>query len=386
MSEKTNWFSVLLIVISAFVGTASGMLYAATMPLQAAELGAPEWVVTMIPMGLPAIVAVILLLPVGAYADSSGRRKELLIASLFLTLIADVGLYYTNSWQALVLLRILTGLPFAFFSLYAVLLAFILPEEKRGTAMALGIGSAMFGMGVFQAISGMLVSMYGHKGLYLIGAGLALLAIIFLLPVKAPAVKLPAGISGKDLASVVKNRNILYTGILFIFYLTGWQMMYGSFPTVMVNILGAPVEVQTVLFAVASVMLGFGTFIWGPVIDKIGTKKTIFIGLGTSTVATFLIVTFASSSLWGYVILFWLATFGGVCGAPGATTIATKSVQPELATLAVNMMFVFINLPAIIGGMASGMLIAAIGLMGMLLAAAVLQLIGTLMAAGLPKV
>jgi len=385
MAEKTDWFSVLLIVASAFLGTASGMLYAPTMPLHATELGAPDWVITMIPMGLPAIVAVILLLPVGAYADSSGKRKELLIVALFLTAVANVGLYYTNSWQVLTFLRILTGLPFAFFSLYAVLLAFILPEEKRGSAMALGIGSSMLGMGLFQALSGRLVSMYGHKGLYLIGAGLALLALLLLLPVRAPAVKLPAGLSGKDIASVLSNRNILYTGILFVFYLTGWQMMYGSFPTVMVNILGASVELQTVLFAVASVMLGFGTFIWGPVIDKIGTRKTIFIGLGISTVATFLIWAFASANLWGYVILFWLATFGGVCGAPGATTIATKSVQPELATLAANMMFVFINLPAIIGGVVSGMLIAATGLMGMLLAAAILQLIGTLMAARVPE-
>jgi MFS family permease len=226
----------------------------------------------------------------------------------------------------------------------------------------------------------------GHGGIYLISAGFGALSILLLLPVKVPAVKLPAGISGKDIKSVLSNRSILYTGVLFLFYLTGWQMLYGSFPAVMSSLFKAPAGLLTLLFAVASFMLGLGTFIWGPPIDKFGTRKMVLVGLGISMLATFLIAAFASKSMWGYVILFWISTFGGVVGAPSATTIASKSAKPELATLAINTMMMFINLPAIIGGLVAGPLAVVAGLVGMILVSAVLQLIGTLMSIRAPNV
>jgi MFS family permease len=377
---------VFLVLASAFFGACAGMMYAATMTLQAAEFEAPEWVLTMIPMSLPTILALILLLPMGAYADSSGRRKELLILAIGLTALADIALYFVNSWQWLVGLRIITGLPFALMGLYSAILTFITPEERRGTAMALSAGTPMVGMALFQAISGKILGIVGHGGIYLISAGLGALSILLLLPVKVPVVKLPAGISGKDIKSVLSNRSILYTGVLFLFYLTGWQMLYGSFPAVMSSLFKAPAGLLTLLFAVASFMLGLGTFIWGPPIDKFGTRKMVLVGLGISMLATFLIAAFASKSMWGYVILFWISTFGGVVGAPSATTIASKSAKPELATLAINTMMMFINLPAIIGGLVAGPLAVVAGLVGMILVSAVLQLIGTLMTIRVPNV
>jgi len=374
-----------LVVASAFVGMAGGMLYAPIIPFQAQELGAPKWIVTSLPMGLPSIVSLILLLPIGIFADRSGRRKAILLVAMGLTVIADLGLAFSHSWPELALWRIISGLPFAFMSIYAVVASFMFPEEKRGSAMALAIGSAMLGMGVFQALSGYLVkALGGYTGLYYLGAILAALAFLFLLPVKVPVVKSLTGISGKDIAGVLSNKNIIYTGMLMLIYLIGWQMMYGAFPVVLVNILKTPVELQTILFAVASTMLGFGTFIWGPVIDKLGAKKTLFVGLLLSAIATFAMVLLLKN-MWGFVLLFWLATIGGVCGAPGSSFVAMKSVKPELATIAVNTMFMFIVLPAIIGGFIAGPIIAGIGLGGMVLSSAILQLIGSGMTVGMPK-
>ncbi|MBN2320653.1 MAG: MFS transporter [Acidobacteria bacterium] len=383
MDRKSVW-GVVMVLLSAFVGIAAGTVYAPTIPLHAVELEAPSWIVTALPMGLPSIIGLIILLPVGILADRTGRRKEIILIAMAVTVVANLGLALSNSWVALSIWRIFSGLPFAFMSVYVVLVSFMFSEKRRGSAVALAGGSAMLGMGGSQALSGYLVKVLGGNiGLYYLAAGLAVLSILFLLPAKIPVVKSPTGISGKDIRQVIGHKAILYTGITLMIYLIGWQSIYGSFSFVLVDFLNTPVELQAVFFAVVSVMLGLGTFIWGPVIDKLGAKKTLFVALFISAAATFAMLPLLES-MWAYVLLFWLATLGGVCGSPGASVVATKSVKPELSTIGLNTMFLFVMLPGIIGGFLAGPLIAGIGLFGMILVAAIFELIGTGMLFGVP--
>lgn len=383
MDRKSRW-GVVLVLLSAFAGTAAGTLYAPTIPLHAMELGAPSWIVTALPMGLPSIIGLVILLPVGILADRTGRRKDIVLAAMAITVFANLGLALSGSWIALSIWRIFSGLPFAFMSVYVVLVSFLFPEQRRGSAVALAAGSAMLGMGGSQALSGYLVKVLGGPvGLYYLASALAVLAILFLLPARIPVIKSPTGISGKDIGGVIGHRAILYAGITLMIYLIGWQAIYGSFSYVLVDFLNTPVELQAVFFAVVSVMLGLGTFIWGPVIDKFGAKKALIIALMISAAATFAMLPLLGS-MWAYVLLFWLATLGGVCGSPGASVIATRSVKPELATIGINTMFIFVMLPGIIGGFLAGPLIAGIGLFGMILVAAILELIGAGMLFGIP--
>ena len=383
MDRKSTW-GVVLVLLSAFVGASSGTLYAPTISLHAGNLGAPHYIVTALPMGLPSIIGLIILLPVGILADRTGRRKEIVLAAMAITVVANIGLALSKSWVALSIWRIFSGLPFSFMPLYVVLVSIMFSEQRRGSAVALATGSGMLGMGVSQALSGYLENVLGGSvGLYYLAAVLAVLAILFLLPVKIPVIKNPAGISGKNIGAVIYNKAILYIGITLMIYLTGWYAIYGSFPVVQVNIFGTPDELVSVIFAVISVMLGLGTFIWGPVIDKIGAKKTLFIALLISAAATFAMLPLLSS-MWAYVLLFWLATIGGVAGSPCASFFATKSVKPELTTIGINMIFMFVMLAGIIGGFLAGPLIAGIGLFGMILVAAILELIGVVMLFGIP--
>lgn len=379
--------TVLLIVLAGFFLSAGGMMYAPVMPLHAVELGAPAWVQTAIPMGLPSLLAIVLLVPVAILADKTGKRKELLMASAVLTFLSNIGLgLFAKTWISLAVLRLFSGNPFTFVSMFAVVLAFVLPSDKRGIAMGLGIGGAMLGIGIFQAISGTVFELLGNSfsNLYYFAAGISGISFLCLLPAKIPVVKSPAGISGKDIKEVLGNRTIIITGITLCIYLIGWQMIYGSFPGVATTILGASVQLQSALFAVASLVLGFGTFIWGPVIDKIGGRNSLLLGISISFIAICAMI-LVSGLLWPYVVLFWFVTLGGVCGAPASTTIATMSAKPEVTTLAVNFMFIFVCVPGILGGFAAGPAIAAIGLMGMLIAAAVCALIGDLLMLKIPS-
>ncbi len=383
--NKTDVRAVTLIVATAFVATAAGTIYAPTIPLHAQGLGAPEWIVTSLPMGLPSIVSFVLLLPIGIVADRTAKRKEILLGAIALTGIANLGLASSHSWVLLAMWRVPSGLPFALMALFAVVTSFLFPEDRRGSAMALATGGALLGMGLSQALSGSLLRILGsHRGLYLFAAGLGGLAFVLLLPVRIPRLTSANGISGSDIGQVLSNGIILYTGSLLLIYLVGWQMLYGSFATVLVNILGAPLELQTVLFAVASALLGVGTFIWGPVIDRLGARRTLLIGLLGSAMATFALLPFLTS-LWVYVILFWITTVGGVCGNPGSAVIATRAVRPELSTIAINMVFLFVTLSAVIGGFAAGPLMAGMGFGVMVLVSGTLQLIGAGMTLGMER-
>ena len=140
--------------------------------------------------------------------------KNIILIAMAVTVVANLGLALSNSWVALSIWRIFSGLPFAFMSVYVVLVSFMFSEKRRGSAVALAAGSAMLGMGGSQALSGYLVKVLGGNiGLYYLAAGLAVLAILFLLPAKIPVVKSPTGISGKDIRQVIGHKAILYTGI-----------------------------------------------------------------------------------------------------------------------------------------------------------------------------
>jgi len=376
---------IILVVLSGVLLAAGGMMYSPIMPIQASELGAPSWVMTAIPMALPSIVALVLLLPIAAYADSTGRRKELLLVVAIIVALADVCLgLFSDSWIALTVFRTIAGLAFAFATMFAVIIALLLPEEKRGLAMALGMGGPMLGMGVSQIVSGTVLKMLGsYTNLYYLTAALSILAFLLLLPVKVPQVKSPTSISGKDFKKVMTNKSIVITLIGLTVYVTGWNMLYGSFPVVTVKFFGVPVELQSALFGIASAMLGFGTIIWGPVINKWGGKRALLLGISMSAIATLIMA--AVPQLWPYVVLFFISTAGGVVGAPASGTIATLSVKKELVTVATNTMFMGPTLAGIIGGFTAGPVIAAAGLVGFLLVSAALQIIGDITLLMLPE-
>jgi len=90
--------------------------------------------------------------------------------------------------------------------------------------------------------------------------------------------------------------------------------------------------------------------------------------------------------MWAYAVLFWLVTLFGVVGAPGTSYVASRSVKPELVSVAVTAMFMAISVASIVGGFAGGALIASQSLANTILIAATIELIGGLMMFGLPKV
>jgi len=383
--EKYSIVPVVLLALSALLGGAGFGIYAPTIVVHALELGAPEAIATAMVMALPSILMLIVLLPIAIIADKTGRRKEIVSIGLLLGTVFNALLATARTWVELAAYRTISGVVFALTSLYMAMAIFVTPERLRGTALGILGGSMMLGMGVSQLFAGAILGLVGgYSGLYLLAAAFSLLALLLLLPVKVPRVQLPA-MRASDIATVFKARGVYWTAIAICVYLIGWNLMYPSLPLVLSVIYKAPPEIYTLAMGVASLMLGIGTYVWGPVIDKLGGRRTLITAITASAITTYIMFP-ALGSMWAYTILFWLVTFFGVVGAPGTSYVASKSVKPELVSVAVSAMFIAISVASIVGGFTAGALIASLGLATTILIAATIELLGGIMMFGLPKV
>ncbi|MEM0489655.1 MAG: MFS transporter [Ignisphaera sp.] len=383
--QKSSLLPVVFLALSALLAGAGFGIYAPLLVVHALEWGAPEAWATAMVMALPSILAVFLLLPIGITADRTGRRKEIIAVGLVLGIVFNALLGVARSWIELAIYRTISGIVFSFTSLYMALGALTAPEKIRGTVLGILGGSMMLGMGVSQIFAGALATaLGGYQPIYFLAAGLTTIALLLLLPVKAPRVQLPA-MKGSDIATALKMRGVYWTCIAICIYLIGWNLMYPSLSLVLNVIYKAPPEIASIGMGVASIMLGIGTYVWGPVIDRLGGKKTLIIAIIASAIITFVMYP-ALGSMWAYIILFWLVTLFGVVGAPGTSYVASRSVKPELVSVAITTIFISISIASIIGGFLSGTLLASIGLEGTILVAATIELIGGLLMFGLPKI
>ncbi len=385
IQPKPTLLPAVLLAVSALIAGAGFGIYAPLLAVHALEMGASEAIATAMILALPSISALILLLPIGIVADKTGRRKEIVAIGLVLGIIFNALLGIARSWTELAIYRTIAGIVFAFTSLYLAMGVLIAPPERRGTIIAFLGGSMMLGMGVSQLFAGMIAAaLGGYQPVYFLAAILTLISLLLLLPVRVPRVQLPA-MKASDVAAAWSARGVYWTAIAICIYLIGWNLMYPSLSIVLSVIYGAPPEIYSLAMGVASIMLGVGTYIWGPVVDKLGGRRSLIMAILASAIVTFIMYP-ALGSMWAYTVLFWIVTLFGVVGMPGTSYVASRSVRPELVSVAITAIFFAISIASIVGGFAAGALIAAVGLGTTILIAAVIELIGGLMMFGLPKV
>jgi len=374
----------ILIILSGSIAFLAISLYTPLLPTLATMLNAPMWVVTAVLMALPLIPTVILMVPGAILADTTGRRKEIMIATGIAGIFTNLIHALCRSWQELVIARIVAGIPGAFMGVGPALLALITPLEKRGTYMALnaGLGSLVSAVGV--AISGTLaVRLGGIASVTYLATAISVLGPLLILPIRAPKIKLPTRFSRREAAEVFGNKVILGIALSMVVYLLGWQMVYSAFPFIVQFQLGMPVEVFTLVFSVVSFMVGIDTLIWGPIIDREGARRSLAIGLGISAIATIAMwASFLSIPLpiltWVFIALYYISTFGGVVGPPASMTIASRSIRFELMTVGMTLVNTALFIPAVVSGFLAGGVIAFLGTPTMILISAVLQIIGVI--------
>lgn len=147
-------------------------------------------------------------LPAGALADRVGRRRLMFIGTVVF-ILSWVFLYFAHSFLGLILQRALTGLTIgAFTTSYKALITDLAPPDRRGEAIGLGnltfsgalIGASPLGEGIATAL--------GYRATFLASLGFAIVAILFLFPIREPVSTKEKERVLKSVADVLSRREV----------------------------------------------------------------------------------------------------------------------------------------------------------------------------------
>ncbi|MFC2124474.1 MFS transporter [Bacteroidota bacterium] len=126
------------------------------------------------------MAAIILLLPIGKYADKVGLGR-IYISGMAMFLITSLIIGISPSFNFLVGLRFIQGLSIAMLTATgAAILTKAYPTEQRGRVLGINIGSVYVGLSMGPFLGGLITELYGWKSIFLIVAALSLIALVLI--------------------------------------------------------------------------------------------------------------------------------------------------------------------------------------------------------------
>jgi len=251
-----------------------------------------------------------LLAPVIAALAAHIPRKALLLGSLAVFAIANLGTAIAPTFGIALATRALAGLGAAMFSPTATSsAASIVPPDRRGfalsvliagmtvsTALGAPIGTVIAGLGDWRWTMVFVAALAA-------ASGLGVLAFLSHIPMLAP-VSL-----AKRLAPLADARLGLTLATTFLFFCSGFTI-YTCFTVVFDRAIGSNPNLLAGLLVVWGAAGTISNLMTGRLVDRIGSRK-VLIALMAVVLADFLLLPWTSASLWTAVpaILVW-----GSCG------------------------------------------------------------------------
>lgn len=170
-SRKQRIIALSLISIISFVHAFMGSAFSVAAPkmtnptssqyvpgLDEAGMG---WIITIY-----ILATAMLQIPFGKIADNYGRKKIYIIGISIFT-IATLILGFMNSETSLVILRFFQGSGAALaFATSTAILSSIFPQEERGKAFGINIGSVYLGLTVGPSLGGVIVQHFGWRTIF----------------------------------------------------------------------------------------------------------------------------------------------------------------------------------------------------------------------------
>ncbi|MFL1552733.1 MFS transporter [Pseudomonas sp. D47] len=268
-----------------------------------ASFHAVQWVVLAYLLAITAVIV-----SAGSLGDRLGRRR-LLLAGLLLFAVACALCGAAPSLQWLVAARVLQGLGAA--SMMAMTLGLVgdtVPAQRTGRVMGLLGTMSAVGTAMGPSVGGVLLSLWGWRALFLVGAPLGLLAATlawrylpadqqgrtsasgnaFWLPLKDPALR--AGLAMSTLVSAV----IMTTFVVGPFYLSRGLELEAAW-------MGLAMAVGPCVSAATGVPAGHLT-------ERLGSQRMTLAGLGLMAVGALALS--LVSALVAYLAALVLLTMG----------------------------------------------------------------------------
>lgn len=176
--EKKQFFTIFVVVTTAFITTFTGSALNLAIPALGAEFqisaGTVGWIVTVYTLIVAAFSV-----PWGRLADLTGR-KQILVMGLAVFTLSSIASIFANSLWFLIFCRGLQGVGASMiFSTNTALLISTFSKTERGKVLGYSIAATYVGMSAGPVLGGVLNQQFGWRSIFIftsIVSGIALLA------------------------------------------------------------------------------------------------------------------------------------------------------------------------------------------------------------------
>lgn len=305
----------ILTSLSTFTLFSSFYFLLITLPIYIQKIGGTESEIGFI-IGVFTISAVVLRPFIGQEVDRRGR-KNILISGLLVFLVSMLLYNYTNNVTSLLLLRVFHGVGWGAATTAATtLIADISPPKRRGEAMGIFGMSSNVAMAIGPFLSMILLVAYDFSILFMIAAGIALVSLLFALPISENVVS--------HRRTPLFSREALFASILMFTV----SLSYGS----IVSFLSLFAQKQGItnpgiFFSVFAVTLIIVRTFAGKLSDKKGRTFVILPGMIIIAGGLFLLSTASSLSIFLASAFLYGLGFGFV--HPSLMALLVDSVSEE---------------------------------------------------------
>jgi predicted MFS family arabinose efflux permease len=279
-------------------------------------------------------------------------RRRVMLGLTALAVVSDLAVAVAPNLLVLLCARVLLGVALGgFWAMAASMAAHLVPADRIGRALTVINAGVSVAAVAAVPLGAWLGEVWGWRGVFLLGAGLAVLALV-VQAVALPSVAAPASSGLRVLAATLRSRTVVLglLGILLIFggHFGGYTYIRPATES-MADIDAGGLAALLLVFGVASVV---GTMLSGPMADR---ALRVVVVVFPVAVAGGMLVMFATSgstlglyaaaALWGF-------GFGGV---PTAVLSWGAKTEPDrleqIGGLIVTVCNIAIAVGAVVGGL-----------------------------------
>ncbi|MGC9051405.1 MFS transporter [Pyrobaculum sp.] len=274
-----------------------------------------------------ALLFVLSSLPLGWLSDNIGRRRALLILTLFTFIITFALSIKELPLVAVILLLI--SLSF-FFSGIVTISRALAAEVFKMKAPGIGVYYAAVSTASIlgPAAGGLVVNSYSYSRLFLFSSIILLLSLLSLSCIKEHSIKINRGKKSmfRSIVLLVSDRNLRIYILGWMIYTIGTEMVVGILPLYAATIIGMDPLTLGFMFSAANIAALVGYVLGGFASDLIGRGKVIALSLLLNALILFSLSMakdpYAFLALWALASMIFL-----MHEAPETSYVAEKSPE-----------------------------------------------------------
>ncbi|AWB94079.1 MFS transporter [Aeromicrobium chenweiae] len=281
-------------------------------------------------------------------------RRRVMLGLTVLAIMSDLLVALAPDLVVLLGARVLLGIALGgFWAMAAAMAAQLVPADRIGRALTVINAGVSVAAVVAVPLGAWLGDVWGWRGVFLLGAGIALLALV-VQAATLPSVAAPVTGGLRVLASTLRSRTVVI-GLVAVLLIFGGH--FGGYTYIrpatesMTDIDAGGLAALLLVFGVASVV---GTMLSGPLADR-ALRVTVFLFPAAAALGMLVMVGTSGSTVGLYVAaVLWGFGFGGV---PTAVLSWGARTEPDRLEQIGGLIVTVCNIAIAVGAVVGGLLV-----------------------------